>query len=97
MLKTAGMKTVTPKTLERLEDLVSTCEPCQKIRTALKRYRVTMGAENIRLNAEVYIDFMHIEGASVLHMVDEAAHFNATQFVEPITTESVRKTILTSW
>ena len=85
LLKTAGAKTVTPKTFEKLEYLVSTCEPCQKIRTALKRYGVTYKAETDRFNAKLYIDFMYIEGASLLHMVDDATHFSAVQFVQPLT------------
>ena len=56
-----------------------------------------MGAENTRLNAKLYIDFMYIEGAPVLHMVDDATHFCAAQFVELFTNESVWETIFTLW
>ena len=66
---------------------------CQKIRIAHKRYRVTIGAENTKLDAKVYVDFMYIEVAPVLHLVDNATHFNAAQFVESLTTESVWGTI----
>ena len=66
LLKTSGAKAVTLKTPEKLEYLVSICEPCQKIKTAPKRYYATMGAKNTRFNAKVYIDFIYIEGASVL-------------------------------
>ena len=95
LLKSAETKAITPKTLEKLEYLVSTCELCQMIRTAPKRYRVSMVAENTRFNATVYINFMCIEGAPALNMVDDATHFSAAQFVEPLTNESVRETILT--
>ena len=54
-----------------------------------------MGGEITRLNAKVYIDLMCIEGAQVLCMVDDATHFSAAQFVEPLTAESVWETILT--
>ena len=91
------MKSITPKYPEKLENFLSTYEPCQKIRTASKRYRVTMGAENTRFNAKVNLDFMCIEGTSVLHMFDDATHFSAAQFIEPPTTESVWETILTLW
>ena len=96
-LKTAGTKDVAPKTLEKLEYLVSTCDSCQRIRAVLKRYHVTVGAENTQFNAKVYIDFMYIEGAPVLHMVYDAIHFAADQFVEPLTTDSVWESILTLW
>ena len=88
-LKTAGTKVLTPKTLGKLEYLVSNCEPCLNIRTAAKRYSVIMGAENTRFNANLYIDFRYIEGDPVLHIVDDATHFSADQFIEPLTSESV--------
>ena len=56
-----------------------------------------MDAENIRFYAKVYSDLTYIEGGPVLHMVDDAAHFSAAQFVESLTTESVWETILTLW
>ena len=48
-----------------------------------------MGAQNNRLNAKEYIEFMYIEGASVLHVIDDATRFSAAYFIEPPTTESV--------
>ena len=52
-----------------------------------------MGAENNRFNANVYIDFMYIEGAPVLRIVNDATHFSAAQFVQPPTAELVVETI----
>ena len=54
-----------------------------------------MVAENTRFNAIAYIYIMFIEGAPVLHMIDDTTHSSAGQFVEPLTTESFRETILT--
>ena len=56
-----------------------------------------MRAENTRFNAKVYSYFVYIEGEPVLHIVDDATHFSAVQFVELLTTESVWETILTLW
>ena len=56
-----------------------------------------MRAKNTRFNSKVHIDFMNIEGASVLYLADEATHFYAAQFVSSRTTGSVRETILTLW
>ena len=50
LLKTGGTKTIAPKTLEKLEYLVSNCEPCQKIKTAPKRYRVSWRDKDNRFN-----------------------------------------------
>ena len=51
-----------------------------------------MGAKNTLFNAKIYI-----VGTSVLHMVDDATHLNAAQFVELVRHESVWETILLSW
>ena len=40
---------------------------------------------------------MYIEKAPVLHMVDDATHFSAAQFVEQLTTESALETIPILW
>ena len=40
---------------------------------------------------------MYIEGAPVLHMLDDETHFSAAKFVEPLTSESIWETILTIW
>ena len=34
---------------------------------------------------------MYIEGTPVYHMVDDATHFNAAQFVETLTTEYIKR------
>ena len=40
---------------------------------------------------------MYTEGTPVLHMVDDATHFGAAQFVGPLTTAPVWETILMLW
>ena len=40
---------------------------------------------------------MNIDGAAVLHMVDDATYFSAAQFIKPLTNESVWETIITLW
>ena len=55
------------------------------------------GAEKTRLNAKMYIEFMYVEGAHVLQMIDDANHSSAAQFVEPLTLESVWDIKLILW
>ena len=56
-----------------------------------------MKAENTRFNAKVYIEFMYIEVAPKLHVVDDATHFIAAKFVHPMTNRSVWEAIITLW
>ena len=48
-----------------------------------KHYRVSIGAENLRFNAKVYIVFLYIEGVYVLNIVDDATYFTTLQFAGP--------------
>ena len=51
LLEPAGLEIVTPETLERLKTIVASCEPCQRIRNASLRYRVSIRHENLRFKA----------------------------------------------
>ena len=53
-----------------------------------------MDPENTRFNARVYIDFLYIDGATVLYMVGHATHFSATKFFYPRIIEPVWVDIL---
>ena len=50
LLKKAGLEALDARTLETLEKTIAECEPCQRIRNAPLRLRVTMGHENVRFN-----------------------------------------------
>ena len=65
------------------------------MRNAPKRYRISIRAENNPLSAKVYFDFMYIEEAPVLHMVDDATQFSGAHFLILLTPRSVGETILT--
>ena len=88
LLKRAGLEAVDSKTLEQLEEIVSRCEPCQRIRNAPLRFRVSAGHENVRFNAFAYIDIMYLDGRPVLHIVDEATRFSAARFLPKTTTDA---------
>ena len=97
LLKRAGLEAVDAKTLERLEEIVSRCEPCQKIRNAPLRFRVLIGHENVRFNARAYIDIMYLDGRPVLHIVDEATRFSAARFLTKVSTDAVWEAIVMCW
>ncbi len=80
-------------THELLEDIVASCEPYQCISNAQRRFRVTIGRENVRFNAEVYIDIMYIDGGPVLHIVDAATPFSAT-FLLNVTSDAVWEVVI---
>ncbi len=81
LLKIAGLDAVGRQTLEKLEGRVSRYEPCQRIRNAQRRFRVTLGQEIVRFNAEAYIDIIYLDSRPVLHIVDSATRFSAARFL----------------
>lgn len=54
------------------------------------------GAESVRVNDQILLDIMYIDGKSKLHVVDEGAHFSAVHFLPDVSTKTVLKTILHS-
>ncbi len=97
LLQRAGLEAVTPETLERLKEIVAKCEPCQRIRNAPLRFRVSIGHENVRFNARAYIDVMYLDGKPVLHIVDEATRFSAAKFLTKMSTETVWEALIMCW
>ena len=97
LLKRAGTQAVDAKTFKQLTDIVSRCEPCQRIHNAPVRFRVSMGHENVRFNARAYIDIMYLDGKPVLHIVDEATRFSAAKFLTKVSTDSVWEAMIMCW
>ena len=84
------MEAVHSKTLHQLEKIVAQCDPCQRIKNAPSRFRVTFGQEHTRFNSKVYMDLMHIEVDYVPHLVDETTRFTAAKLVgKRVTTKKV--------
>ncbi len=62
LLKKAGTEEFSSKELKQLEDIIARCEPCQRIRNAHLRFRVTMGHGYLRVNAKEDIDTKYLDG-----------------------------------
>ena len=89
LLKRARPDEVTAETLRTLEDLSQRCGPCQRIKPAPTRFRVSFGAEEVRFNERVLMDIMYIGSRPVLHVVDEATRFSAARFLPDAQTETI--------
>ena len=97
LLKRAGTQAVDAKTFKQISEIVSRCEPCQRIHNAPVRFRVTIGHEHVRFNARAYIDIMYLDGKPVLHIVDEATRFSAARFLPRVSTDAVWDSIILCW
>ena len=97
LLKASGRHALAPNTPEELEYIMSACELCLTIRTAPRRYRVTMGAEIPHFNAEVYFDLMYIERDQVQQMVDDATYLSEARLLDTLIAEWAWETIHMLW
>ena len=97
LLKRVGTEAVDASTYEQLQETVSLFDPCQRTRNAPRRFRVTLGQEDLRFNAEAFIHIMYLDGRPVLHLFDAATRFSAARFPPKISTESVWETIIMCW
>lgn len=95
--KKARPEQATPETRKALEEITSRCDPCQRMKAAPHRFRVSFGAGNVRFNERIIIDIMYLDEDPVLHIVDEGAYFSAANFLPNISTKTLWKTILDSW
>ena len=66
--------------MKTIEDLVKRCEPCQRIQAVPNQFRVSLGAEELRSNDEIYMDIMYIDNNLVLHVVDAATNFSSARY-----------------
>ena len=97
LIKKARPEHATPETRDELDDITARCDPCQRMKTAPLRFRVSFGAQNMRFNKRVIIDIMYLDGAPVLHIIDESTHFSVAKFLPRISTNAIWHTILNSW
>ena len=89
LIKKARPEYATAETMNTLKELTKRCVPCQRVHNAPMRFRVTMGAENVKFNERLMMDIMYLDGQPVLHIVDEGTRFSAAKFLEDLSAKSV--------
>ena len=97
LLKRAMPEETTPNTLEVLQELTERCNPCQRVHNAPTRFRVSLGAENVRFAERLLFDVMYLDRKPVLHIVDEGTHLSAASSVKEVSTATLWATILECW
>ena len=80
--------------IQRLTDEYSICE---KHSRRPRRFKLTLGPDDLKFNSIVAIDFMYLSGKPVLHAVDEATHFTAALFLRSMSSEDVWKALVKCW
>lgn len=69
------------KHTKALQQISKLCDPCQRVKNAPIRFRISFGAEHVRFNERIMIGVMYINHSPILHIVDEGTRFYAARFL----------------
>lgn len=97
VLKTANPEEMDTPTKQAIDELTRKCNVCQKHASAPRRFKLTVGCDDLRFNHTVAADIMYIKRKPILHMVDEATHFMAATFLRNHSSEQVWKGLMNCW
>lgn len=78
-------------------DIMRECMTCVKHAAKPRRFKVTIGTDDLRFNHIIAVDIMYINEKPVIHVVDEATNYQAAMFLKRVTAEETWKAILRCW
>lgn len=85
------------KTKAAIRAIAESCETCNTQANPPRRFKLSIGSEYFRFNHHVQIDTMFISGKPVLHLADEAMHFQATSFLHNQSAKEIWRTLQAIW
>lgn len=97
LLRRARGEELDKETREMIRKISIACDICKKHSATPRRFKLTIGANDLRFNHEVQIDTMFLHNRPVLHMVDTATHFCAASFLRSQSSSEIWRTILSQW
>ena len=80
-----------------IEDITKRCNTCAEFSSRPKRFRLSVGAEDLHFNSIVAADVMYINQKPVLHVVDEATHFCAALFLRSMSAADTWNALVRCW
>ena len=80
LLKRARPDQVSSETRKVLDNIVASCNPCQRMAPKPYVFQVSM-PEDIAFNHEIIADIMWIDRKPALHVVDRGTHYSAAAFL----------------
>lgn len=91
VLKKASTEPLAKDVKKGLEEITADYLTCRKHSPSPRRFKLTVGTEDLVFNHHIYVDTMFISGRAVLHIVDEATHFTAASFLKTQSTTDIWK------
>ena len=97
ILKRARPSDIKDTALREITRIAEECSTCKENAGRPRRFRLTVGAEDLRFNHVVAVDVLYVDQRPVLHVVDEATHFASARFLRDVTAEKTWRTLKTCW
>lgn len=97
LLKRATGGTLNTQNRRAIEQIATSCRICERNRRAPRRFKLTVGMNEMRFNHTVQVDTMFIHNRPVCHLVDQATHFSAATFLRNQTTKTIWDCISKMW
>ena len=97
VLKRARPEEMNSNVQKEIEQLTERCRICSELEKKPKRFKLTLGNEDSRLNHCLAVDIMYIQKRPILHLVDEATHFQAACFMKNVSSKETWKAIMRCW
>lgn len=80
-----------------IKELTEACTTCEYHASRPKRFRLTVGTEELRFNHIVAVDVMYINRRPILHVVDEATHYSSARFLPNASAKEIWRALRRCW
>lgn len=88
---------MTRKVKEEIERLTRACVTCSTHASRPRRFKLTVGADDLRFNHILAVDIVTLNGKPVLHVVDEATHYTSGLFLNRQRASDTWKALFRCW
>jgi len=76
LLRNANPDEYSTDVKESIAEITRSCNTCSRLASKPRRFKLSIGTDDLRFNHVLAIDIMTLAGKSVFHAVDEATHYN---------------------
>lgn len=83
--------------MSMMNKIHDSCTTCKKHSPKPRRFKLTLGTEEIRFNHRVFVDTMFITNIPVINLVAEGTHFSAVSLLRSQSAADTWKAILQLW
>lgn len=97
LLKRESGRSLSTHVRRSIERIAAECKPYSTYATAYRRFKLTVGSDDLRFNHSVKVDAMFLLGRPVHHIIDMATHFCAAPFLKSQSAREIWTKIQLLW